>query len=669
MAKFQITDPSGQKYEINAPDDATEEQVLTYAQQNMGKQSAMGGGPDSKPTETQPGLKAQGAKLPTGFRGAVNAMQGPTFGFMDEIAGGVAAAADKFLPSALGGQRNPGMGFGDLYSRYRDVARGASEQYQKDNPIVAPLTQVATSLPLGGLYKGAEGALWAAKGAGGLARNAAIVGAGSGAISGAGNAETMSDIPLEAAASAALGAGTSGTIAGLGQVGRNTYRNVVGRKEGGKTAADLAKERVAAALARDESTTTQAAARIKRLGDEATIADSAGKNTRDLLDTIATMPGRTADRAETLIRQRQIGRPDRIVNGASGLAGGRQLPEELAALTKQQADNAGPIYDSIRGIAVSADDRLQRILKRPVLQDALAQARVSAANADEVLPDIKSGEAVTMAVWDRVKRGLDDVISLKKRGVDAGTANNAAKSTLSDAVRTKQELLSVLDELVPDYKKARDAFAGPAALKDAMEDGRGLFAVKPVDLRAMLSDMTASERDAFRVGAAQALQERVGTESGQTAILKFWKEPATRERLQAVFPDARTFRQFQSRLLAEGQLKGLETVGRGSQTASRQSRMDDEGAAFLGDALGAGASLKAGNPAGIVAGVRNLYGRTVMPEAVRDDIGRMLMTRGPQAQGLLGDLSRFVDSEAERRAAAAARSGLLGSAGIGALLR
>jgi hypothetical protein len=58
-----------------------------------------------------------------------------------------------------------------------------------------------------------------------------------------------------------------------------------------------------------------------------------------------------------------------------------------------------------------------------------------------------------------------------------------------------------------------------------------------------------------------------------------------------------------------------------------------------------------------------------MPEAVRDDIGRILMTRGPQAQGLLGDLSRFVDSETERRAAAAARGGLLGSAGIGALLR
>jgi len=610
----------------------------------------------SKQKEAQPGLRAQGAQLPNAFRGVVNAMQGPTFGFMDEIAGGVAAAADKVTG------RNPGMGFGDLYTRYRDVARGASEQYQKDNPIVAPLTQVAASLPLGGAFRAAEGALPAAAGVGGLIRNAAVVGAGSGALGGAGNAESFEEVPFGMLTGGALGGVTSGVLAGGGQAVRATANNVRARFSD-KTANDLARERVATALQRDDKMIPQVSTRLARLGDEATIADSAGKNTRDLLDTMATMPGRTSDRAEALIRQRQIGRPDRIIGGAAGLAGGRQLPEELAALTKQQADNAGPIYNAIRNVPVAADSRLQRILQRPVLQDAVAQARVAAANADEVLPDFKAGDPVPMAVWDRIKRGLDDVIGLKKRGVDAGTANNAAKSTLADAVRTKRELLEVLDELVPDYKKARDAFSGPAALKDAMEEGRGLFATKPADLRALLGDMTASERDAFRVGAAQALQERVGTESGQTAILKFWKEPATRERLQAVFPDARTFRQFEARLLGEGRLKALEQVGRGSQTASRQSRMDDEGAAFLTEALGAGASLKAGNPVGILSGVRSLYGRTVMPEPVRDQIGSILMQRGPNAQATLGDLSRYVEAEQARRAAVAARSGLLGSAG------
>lgn len=615
--------------------------------------------PAKKIKESQPGIKAQGAQLPAVARGFINAAQGPLFGFADELGAGVAAGIDRVTG------RNPGMSFGDLYGRYRDLARGASEQYQRDNPVMAPVGQVAASLPLFGVTRAFEQMLPAASRMG-IVRNAAITGGALGALGGAGDAETMADVPASAALGGATGAAASGVMSGLGQ-GLGAIGTNVRARFSDKTAGDLARERLATALVRDDSGTGQAAARLRKLGPEATLADAGGRNTRELLDTMATMPGRTGDRVETMIRGRQVGRPERIVEGAAGLAGGRQLPAELAALTRQQADNASPLYNAIRDIPVAADDRLQRILQRPVIQDAIAQARVAAANADEVLPDIKAGETVSMAVWDRIKRGLDDVIGLKKRGVDAGTANNAAKSTLSDAVRTKQELLGVLDDLVPDYKRARNAFSGPAALKDAMEDGRSLFATKPVDLRAMLDSMTISERDAFRVGAMQALREKIGTESGQTAVLKFWKEPATRERLQAVFPDARTYRKFEAALLGEGQLKLLEQAGRGSQTASRQARMDDEGAAFLRDAVDIGSAVK-GNPLGVIGAVRNVYGRTVMPEPVRDQIGQMLLQRGPQAQGLLGDLSRYVDDAQARRAAAAARSGLLGGVGINSVL-
>jgi hypothetical protein len=545
------------------------------------------------------------------------------------------------------------MGLGDLYTRYRDVARGASESYGKENPVLSTAMQVGASLPLMGLYRAAESALPAAAGALGMARNAAVVGAASGALGGAGNAETMADLPGDAALGGVTGGVLSGVMSGVGSGVRAAARNVTARGSE-KTAADLARERVAAAFARDGRTAEQAMLRSQKMGPEARVVDLGKKNTRDLLDTMATMPGRTTDRAETMIRNRQVGRAGRIVEGAQGMAGGRVMANELADLTEQQARNAGPLYEAVRNVPVAADGNLQRILQRPVLQDAIAQARVAAANADEAFPDIKAGEAVPMAVWDRIKRGLDDVIGLKKRGLDAGTANNAAKSTLSDAVRTKQELLRYLDEAVPDYKRARDAFSGPAALKDAMEDGTALFSRSAADIRSALGDLSQSEQDAFRVGAMQALRDKVGTESGQTSVLKFWKEPATRERLQAVFPDTRTFRQFQARLLSEGQLKLSETAGRGSQTAGRLSRMDDEGAAFLSAAAETGGALSSASPAGMLSAVRGMYGRTVMPETVRDQIGQMLLTRGPEAQSLLGDLSRYVTAEEARRAAAVA---------------
>lgn len=633
--------------------------------------------------------------------GFMNAAQGPLMNFADEIGATGAAAIDRFVT-----QRNPGFTYGQLRDRYLDVARGANKQYETDNPVLAPMLQagagIATGIGAARMLPGAAlptlaGVINPASVAGRVSV-AALGGAGYGAVGGAGSAETMDDVPAEAGKGAAFGALTGGILNAAGQGTGALARNVVSRAantqavksrvDGGgigggvadkidSFADDLARRRILVALERDNpvegaarNTVAQAQARLAKFGDNTPMALAGAKNARNtvgLLDTMATMPGRTTNTVESAIRSQQAGSSRAILSGSTGLAGGRQFQVEMGALIQQQADNAGPLYRAIDNIPVAADGKLQTILKRPVIQEALAQARVSAANADSVLPDIKAGEAVPMAVWDQIKRGLDDVIGAKKRGVDVGTANNAVKSTLGDAVRTKKEFLSVLDDLVPDYKKARDAFAGPAALKDAMEEGRTFFNLKPLELKEMLGGLSASEQDAFRVGAAQALKEKVGNESGRTSILKFWKEDNTRERLQAIFPDTRSFREFQSTLLARGLEKPLEAVGRGAQTAPRQARMDDEGAAAMQELLSGAASAKAGNFPALVQGVRNLYGRTVMPEPVRDRIGQMLLTRGPEAQGLLGDLSRYADAEDARRAAAATRSGLLGGSFVNAL--
>lgn len=59
MAKFQITGPDGSKYEVTAPDDATEQQVLEYVQKNAGP-------PANRPGAVERGVKglAQGLRDP-----------------------------------------------------------------------------------------------------------------------------------------------------------------------------------------------------------------------------------------------------------------------------------------------------------------------------------------------------------------------------------------------------------------------------------------------------------------------------------------------------------------------------------------------------------------------------------------------------------------------------
>lgn len=66
MAKYQITSPDGQKFEINAPDDASQEQVLSYAQQQFASMPKTAPAPtlEQKIQSSVPGRVAQGARDP-----------------------------------------------------------------------------------------------------------------------------------------------------------------------------------------------------------------------------------------------------------------------------------------------------------------------------------------------------------------------------------------------------------------------------------------------------------------------------------------------------------------------------------------------------------------------------------------------------------------------------
>jgi len=164
--------------------------------------------------------RASGADLPSPAQGFVTAMQGPLFGFLDEMTGAVQGAKSF----AAGGDYLP------AYREGRDLIRGAEEQYRKDYPITAAVAPLMTSAPVfvGGpqlVLKAPAGA----SGAGVLARQMAGAGgtaAGYGAITSAGESENqdgnlLSDI-LTGGLSSAATAGASVPVVNIlsGVVGR-----------------------------------------------------------------------------------------------------------------------------------------------------------------------------------------------------------------------------------------------------------------------------------------------------------------------------------------------------------------------------------------------------------------------------------------------------------------
>jgi hypothetical protein len=451
------------------------------------------------------------------------------------------------------------------------------------------------------------------------------------------------------------------SIAGAGAGG--AYRNVASRFNKG-SAQDYAMGRVANAFLQDSkpgaNTLDDARAQLATLGREARIADlggGEGQNARGLLDTTTTLPGATKNETEAAIRARQVSRPARLdeaTNAATG-ANGRRLYGTVEDLINQRRTDSEPLYTQVRGMVVPAD---------PTLADLVSSARTLGLAREASRTAVREGRPFTLQA-DAAQYSMGD-LDLIKRAVDdqIGAAMRAGKN---DTVRSlqvyKERLVNHLDGATGGaYAQARSAYAGPSALIDAAEQGRAFLNgnIVPDQLRADLNKLGASERDAFMVGVNEALRLKAGAQSGQTELMGLWKNRNLQERLRAVFPDQQAYDAFAKRMAGEERMNRLNSVGRGSQTASRQAALDDETGALL-STVGDIAAAKTGSPSAMVSLVRNMYGRAAMPAPVRDEIGRLMLRQGNDAAQTLGDLSRYVETEAARRARSASRAGMTGA--------
>jgi len=619
-----------------------------------------------------------GAKKSELEKGFLTAMQGPTFGFYDELAGALAAPVTAY---------QTGKPLSEAYQQERDIRRGAAESYMKENPYTSVGLQGAASIPtmMAGLPTRAAGVvskavmpaveyaapkvaqtvsnigryLTAAPEAGkvmGMGQRmvqAGTGGVGYGLLGGAGASEgqTAGEIATDAGKSALMGAVlgpiTQPVMGVLGAAGRQVAARVSPER-----AATYAQQKVAEALLRDtppdllESAFGMAQARMGKLGPEARIADVGGANVRQLLDTIATLPGETKQALERAIRERQAGRAGRLVTAADEALGtqGAQFQQSLDAFNAQRKSEARPFYDVIDKATIKVDDSLAALLKRSESLQGPAELLYKTKTGQTLdLANLQKGDFVPMNVLDTLKHSLYDSAQTLKR------AGGGQQANAYDDVR--KDLITVLTAKSPKvggqsaYAQAMEKWAGPSQMMDAADLGRKAMTGDIVNFKQELSGLTQSEMDAFRIGALQALRQKTGTEAGQTSLLKMWKEPATQERLKAVFND--DYRQFASAVAKEARLKGLESAGRGSQTAARLAGMEDIG---LPAAMAAGQAVSTGNVPGMAAAATNIFNRMGTPEPVRAEMGRLLLSREQQRLIDLGDQIRKMN-EARARAA------------------
>jgi hypothetical protein len=169
---------------------------------------------------------------------------------------------------------------------------------------------------------------------------------------------------------------------------------------------------------------------------------------------------------------------------------------------------------------------------------------------------------------DYIKRGIDDVVEANRDK----TTGKLVLDTLGRATdSTRTQYRNALKALNPSYRAALDTFSDGSASIDAVNRGRKIFTTKPEQTRAFVANMSKSDQEFFRLGAADALLEKIAkTSVGGDDSKRLVGNSYVQDQLAPLFPRKSDFNKFIASVEAEAKMfKIRHSVIGGSDTARR----------------------------------------------------------------------------------------------------
>jgi len=482
--------------------------------------------------------------VPYGVGLANEAVQGATFGLSDEIMAG--------MDAATGQNYNP--------EQYREI----SDQFSEENPKAAFAAQLTGGIATGGY--GAAKALGsqAVKQAPRVMRalSVPVVGGVEGAIAGAGYAKE-GERQQGAIESGARGLGIGAVIPAGGYVGKKVWdyglgqitRAIGDRASGATTAAG---REIMRALDDVGISPNQAISRLRTLGKDATLADIIPQ----LGENAAAVGGKATSAAERTFGQRVAGQADRVVDKVDDLLTNVGVFSEGAKVTARRAAQAKEAYKSAyQSNPIMISGEITELLQHKTVQGAIKRARIN--------PDYKNLPDHSIELLDAAYKE----IGAMARKPGAPHALKSLRSKLREAMVSEN----------PDYGAALVKFADDSRVLDALDEGKKLFRLRPEQIKRTLADMGETEAEAYRVGAADAIKDKILSAPDAADVVKrIFGSPKSRAQLGNVFPNRKSFRAFELEMKREAlKAKTSARVLANSRTAIRES-----GKASLGSAPG-----------------------------------------------------------------------------------
>ncbi len=338
-------------------------------------------------------------------------------------------------------------------------------------------------------------------------------------------------------------------------------------------------------------------------GKPETLADL-GRPESDMSRMLTMRRGLTSQQAgetNTALDARTNGITDRVQGDLESGTGLKRInsTDYIAELGKSAQQVAKPVYDEayaqgvVNDPAVSAalsdyniqKDVLPKVAElgrradRPeIVQMAKDAMRPQQAEAAPVAgpsdleqsatfsppaPEAKPPTLPTVEFLDFVKRGLDDVLHLGRRGAATGMGSGLGPNEEREIIGARGRFLQAVDEAAPKYAEARQSFSDVKSLQNMAERGTDLW--KPTtnvrNEAALLQQSTPDEVQAYRRTGIDALLTNVSNSPADNAILRQADKPAVQQKIALLFDDPAKAADFTKKLAAEARMAATKGPG------------------------------------------------------------------------------------------------------------
>lgn len=458
--------------------------------------------------------------------------QGVTAGWGDELDAGLASATTGVNNAIrrMTGQPDVGYGMSDAYHAVRDATANADAQFRQQHPYIAAGSELAGSVlspaaKLGGGFVG--------RGASAVGRmtRAAGVGAGYGAVAGAGAADgdlidRAKGAGIGAMTGAAAGAALSGgaDLVGTGYQGINAATGYRFTSPENAAAARLRQVLNADGVTADKI--DAAVAQAERVGaTPRTLLDVGGQNTKRLLRYAGSREGEASNLAQDYRDTTAEALAGRNIDRARQLTPDEPRPASVVAADLEKARSSAAQTDYAEPYAqfVEVPDGIKEMLQDPAGRSIIQAARANAienqdwggqVELDKLLRPTENGQLpqISASTLDRL------AIAARERG---GRFAEAGQNYRARGAFGRQGQINDLLDSTPGLEEARGSYRSHSQAIDAVTDlGPTILKATPDEFAATVGQLDDRGLSAARVGARQAITDALGKGANAYPTLK-----------------------------------------------------------------------------------------------------------------------------------------------------